>query len=148
MSKRRSEPRIKRSHRLLYLYLFRDFDMRTLDAGLEYTVLSPQMNGVVLCHGMTVNLKGVRRHNFVVQESSRRILNLAGRYVCYWTRGHRKEWIYGRPYVKEGNRTYVHSSTAARSTLRYDSDWIEKAAENLVSHPRRYHEKFTRLLRF
>jgi hypothetical protein len=36
----------------------------------------------------------------------------------------------------------------AKSRLAYDEEGLEKAAENMVFLPRRYHEKFIRLLRF
>lgn len=134
-------------HRLFFLYLFRDFDHGTLDVGIEYANLSRFEVGKVLCRTTTVNAKGIARKDFLVSESDRSVIGLPGRYICYWTGGRETELIYERPYKKAGARSYVHSSLRARSEVIYDEDGFEKRAENIVFAPRRYHEKFIRLLR-
>ncbi len=97
---------------------------------------------------MTINRRGVERHVFLVNESDRSIVNLPGRFVCYWIEGGQKERIYQRMYIRAGAGRYVHVSQDARSKLIFDKDGIEKRAENLELAPRRYREKFVRLLRF
>jgi hypothetical protein len=134
-------------HRLFFLYLFRDFDQGTLDVGLEITTLFRPEGGKILCRTTTVNVKGTSRKDFVVSESDRSVMGLPGRYICYWNGGRETELIYERLYKKEGPRSYVHKSSRARSEIIYDQDGFEKRAENLVFAPRRYHEKFIRLLR-
>ena len=138
-----------RIHRLVFLYLFRDFDKGTLDTGIEFTTLLPLRKGRVMCRAMTFNIKGLKRDSFVVDGSNRRIVNLPGRYVCYWINGRQDSaTIYNRPYRKSSDSSYVHNSRNAKSEVAFDGEGLEKRAENLVSGPRRYHEIFVRLFRF
>jgi hypothetical protein len=140
---------LRKTHRLLFLYIFRDFDEGTLDVGLEFTTLSPLKGGVVMCKAITLNHKGVSRDIFLADQSTRRILSMPGRYICYWVHAEdNSAHIYNRVYQKASNRCYVHGSEAAKSEIVFDDNGIEVRAENLVSSPRRYHEKFVRLLRF
>ena len=134
--------------RLLFLYLFRDFDTGDIDFGFEFTTLSRARRGHILCRTMTTNLRGVERHSFLVDEHDRSIINLPGRFVCYWIGGGERERIYQRIYKRAGGGSYVHVSQEAWSRLVFDEEGIEKRAENMVLTPRRYHEKFIRLLRF
>jgi hypothetical protein len=139
---------ISNTYRLLFLFFFRDFDKGDIDIGFEFTVVSRASGGQVLCRTMTMNRRGVERHSFLVNEDDRSIVNLPGRFVCYWIGGGEKELIYQRMYERAGAGTYVHVSQQARSQLVFDKEGIEKRAENMVLAPRRYHEKFIRLLRF
>jgi hypothetical protein len=138
-----------RTTRLLFLYIFRDFDEGTLDVGLEFTTLLPLKGGVVLCRALTLNHRGLRHDTFLADQSNRRILSMPGMYICYWVPiGNRSARIYNRSYQKSIDGRYVHKSDAAESEIVFDDGGIEVRAENLVSAPRRYHEKFIRLLRF
>lgn len=140
---------LNRIQRLVFLYLFRDFDKGTLDTGIEFTTLLPLRRNRILCRAMTLNIKGLKRDVFVVDRSNRRILNLRGRYVCYWIGGRRdSETIYNRIYRKGSEGTYFHNSKNATSELTFDREGLEKRAENLVFGSRRYHEIFVRLFRF
>jgi len=135
--------------RLLFFYLFRDFDNNTFDAGLEFMTLRPVEGGRILCQAATLNMKGVRRDRFVVESSDRSIVNLPGRYICYWVNDcDERAWIYNRTYRRAEDGTYHHRSPDAKSIIKFDKDGLEKGAENLVSSPRRYYEKFVRLLSF
>jgi len=149
MSRGKYSPLLKEVRRLLFFYLFRDFDKRTIDAGFEFTTISPTEDSKVLCRATTINMKGVKRARFLVDASDRSIVNLPGRYICYWVDGKNdEEPIYNRIYRKENTGTYVHLSREARSQLTFDDQGLEREAENLVSSPRRYHEKFIRIFRF
>ncbi len=149
MSHSRSPRLLNRIQRLVFLYLFRDFDNGTLDTGIEFTTLLPLRRNRILCQAMTFNIKGLKRDVFTVDRSNRRILNLRGRYACYWIGGKRdSERIYDRTYRKSSDGTYFHSSKNAMSELAFDREGLEKRAENLVFSPRRYHEIFLRLFRF
>lgn len=140
---------MERIHRLLFLYLFRDFDKCTLDLGLEFTTLLPLKGGRILCKAVTLNIKGLNRDDFIVDQSNRKILSLPGRYICYWVdRESNSAQIYNRLYLKSSRGRYVHDSSAVKSELVFDNEGIGVRAENLVSSPRRYHEKFIRLFRF
>jgi hypothetical protein len=140
---------LRKTHRLLFLYIFRDFEEGALDVGLEFTTLMPLKGGVVMCRAVTLNHRGLRRDTFLADQSNRRILTMPGRYVCYWVHvGDSSTRIYNRVYQKSANGSYVHKSDAAKSEIVFDDNGIEVRAENLVSGPRRYHEKFVRLLRF
>ena len=111
--------------------------------------LLPLRKGRVMCRAMTFNIKGLKRDSFVVDGSNRRIVNLPGRYVCYWINGKQDSaTIYNRPYRKSSDGSYVHNSRNAKSEVAFDGEGLEKRAENLVSGPRRYHEIFVRLFRF
>jgi len=140
---------LERIHRLLFLYIFRDFDKRALDVGLEFTTLLPRAGGTVLCKAVTLNHKGLNRDNFLADGSDRNILGMSGRYICYWANTENDSArIYNRLYSKSSNGSYVHNSSAVKSEVVFDDKGIEVRAENLVSSPRRYHEKFIRLFRF
>jgi hypothetical protein len=140
---------LKKTYRLLFLYLFRDFDEGTLDVGLEFTTLLPLRGGIVMCRALTLNHRGLSRDSFLADQSNRRILSMPGRYICYWVHlADASAHIYNRIYQKRANRSYVHKSDAAKSEIVFDDNGIEVRAENLVSSPRRYYEKFIRLLRF
>ncbi len=134
--------------RLLFLYFFRDWDTRSIDIGFEFTTLTRLSGKRVVCRTVTINRRGVERHIFLVDESDRSIIDLPGRFVCYWVEGGQKEQIYQRTYMRSNRGTYVHVSQEARSKLVFDKHGIEKRAENLELAPRRYQEKFVRLLRF
>jgi hypothetical protein len=139
----------ERSHRLLFLYLFRDFDKGTLDIGIEFTTISPLDRDRTLCSAVTLNINGLTRDRFMVDRSNRRILSLPGRYICYWVNGVTDStYIYNRQYLKGSKGRYVHNSRAVKSEIAFDNEGFEVSAENLVSTPRRYHEKFIRLFRF
>ena len=144
------QPRVlERIHRLLFLYIFRDFDKRTLDVGLEFTTLLPRAGGTVLCKAVTLNHKGLNRDNFLADRSNRNILGMSGRYICYWANTENDSArIYNRLYSKSSNGSYVHNSSAVKSEVVFDDNGMEVRAENLVSSPRRYHEKFIRFFRF
>lgn len=149
MTGERRPPYHGRIRRLIFIYLFRDFDKGTLDAGIEFTTIANVDHGNVLCKSTTANVRGVRRDSFVVNRKSRHILNLPGRYIVYWVNGKTKlEKIYNRVYSSRDGRTYVHFSLQARSRISYDHEGLEETAENMVLHPRRYHEKFVRLMKF
>lgn len=136
-------------HRLLFIYIFRDFDRGTFDMGFEFTTLSPSTEDRVHCRTVTINPKGIKRDEFIVNSSSRRILNLQGRYICYWVnRSARVQKIYNRSYKKANSGNYVHLSRRATSQLDFDHDGLERKAVNLIHQPRRYYEEFVRLLRF
>lgn len=140
---------LNRIQRLVFLYLFRDFDKGTLDTGIEFTTLLPLRRNRILCRAMTLNVKGLKRDVFMIDRSNRRILDLRGRYVCYWIGGKsNSERIYNRTYQRSSDGTYFHSSKNATSELAFDREGLERRAENLVSSPRRYHEIFLRLFRF
>lgn len=131
----------------MFLYFFRDFDKDTLDVGLEFTTISPMRDGKILCRATTANIKGLAHRSFLVDASTRSILGLPGRHICYWINGKNYERIYDRVYRKMGNGKYVHASRNAKSQFLYDLEGLEKRARNIVSRPRRYQEKFVRLLR-
>jgi hypothetical protein len=140
---------VKRTYRLLFLYLFRDFDKGTLDVGFEFTTICPLKGGRILCKAATLNVKGLSRNHFMVDQSTRKILSLPGRYICYWVDIESDSaQIYNRNYLKDSKGGYVHNSSAVKSELVFDNEGIEVRAENWVSSPRRYHEKFIRLFRF
>ncbi len=146
---RTTQPLLRRPNRLVFFYIFRDFDKGTFDAGLEFTTLVSVTRGNILCKSITANIKGWRHDSFLVSQRSRRILNLRGRYIVYWTSGRRgSEMIYNRRYRTRDGRIYHHASRDSQSQLTYDDEGFEKAAENSISHPRRYYEKFVRLFRF
>jgi hypothetical protein len=140
---------LERIHRLLFLYIFRDFDKRTLDVGLEFTTLLPRAGGRVLCKAVTLNHKGLNRDSFLADRLNRKMLGMPERYICYWAdTDNDSARIYNRLYLKSSSGSYVHNSSAVKSEVVFDDKGIELRAENLVSSPRRYHEKFIRLFRF
>jgi hypothetical protein len=140
---------VQRAYRLLFLYLFRDFDKGTLDVGFEFTTIGPLKGGRILCKAATLNVKGLNRDTFLVEQATRKILSFPGRYICYWVDSETDSaQIYNRQYLKGSKGRYVHNSSAVKSELVFDNEGIEVRAENWVSSPRRYHEKFIRLFRF
>lgn len=133
----------------MFFYLFRDYDRGTLDTGIEFTTLRPLRKSRILCRAITFNVKGLRRDSFIVDSSNGEILNMRGRYICYWIDSRRDSAkIYDREYRRSAGGPYVHSSRNAMSELEFDQEGLEKRAENLVFSPRRYHEIFVRLFRF
>ena len=149
MRRRISSGRLSRINRLVFFYFFRDYSNDTLDAGIEFTTLSPIDRRRLLCRALTFNIKGAKRDSFTVDRATRKIRGLSGRYVCYWIDPRRDSVkVYDRTYRRLRGGNYFHASRRVESELAFDDDGFEKKAENLVSAPRSYYEVFVRLFRF